>query len=156
MKRPKKAPKKKAAVKAAPVGRPTDYDVSFCEKAIALGKDGASKTEIAVDIGCGRSTFYRWIEEHPEFRDAIKEAEAQAQAWWERKGRTAIFASTGFNATAYIFNMKNRFSDDYKDRAVHEHSGPNGGPIETKSDIELARIIAFALAKGARAAEAGE
>jgi hypothetical protein len=30
----------------------------------------------------------------------------------------------------------------------HEHSGPEGGPIETTSDIELARKLAFLLTKG--------
>jgi phage terminase small subunit len=35
------------------------------------------------------------------------------------------------------------------DKAVkHEHSGPDGGPIETKSDEDLARKIAFMLTKG--------
>lgn len=30
----------------------------------------------------------------------------------------------------------------------HEHSGPDGGPIETTTDIELARKLAFLLTKG--------
>jgi phage terminase small subunit len=35
------------------------------------------------------------------------------------------------------------------DKAVKlEHSGPDGGPIETKSDADLARKIAFMLTKG--------
>lgn len=34
----------------------------------------------------------------------------------------------------------------------HELSGPEGKPIEVKSDLETARAIAFALAKGAREA----
>lgn len=32
-----------------------------------------------------------------------------------------------------------------------EISGPDGGPIETKSDLEIARAIAFALSKGLNA-----
>ena len=30
----------------------------------------------------------------------------------------------------------------------HEHSGPDGGPIETTTDIDLARKLAFLLTKG--------
>ena len=43
----------------------------------------------------------------------------------------------------------------YGDKVAMEHSGPEGGPIETRelSETEVARRIAFALARGARAAE---
>lgn len=42
--------------------------------------------------------------------------------------------------------------------ATIEHSGPNGGPIQTEnvSDLEIARRIAFALAKGERNIEKDE
>lgn len=38
----------------------------------------------------------------------------------------------------------------YGDRMAHEHTGKDGGPIETRdlTDLEFARRVAFALAKG--------
>ena len=115
--------------KKKPIGRPTKYTKAMCLQAIELGRSGASKTEIAVDLGISpTNAFYAWQEKHPEFREAIKEAEYQAMVWWERRGREATFSSSGFNATAYIFQMKNRFSEHYKNRIAHE--GGDGGPIQ--------------------------
>ena len=56
-------------------------------------------------------------EKFPEFSIAVKEALRVSQAWWEEKGREATFgAHPGYNATSYIFQMKNRFGEDWRDR----------------------------------------
>lgn len=105
-------------------GRPTTYDPAYCEKVVELGMQGASKHEMAAELGCGWTTFHRWQDAHEEFRDAVKEAERFSQAWWERKGRVATFGEVpGFNATSFIFNMKNRFPDDWRDKQEQEHTG---------------------------------
>ena len=105
-------------------GRPTDYDPAFCEQVIELGKTGASKAEMAAECGVTRQTLDNWAEAHPEFLGAVKEAVAWSQAWWEKQGRIATFGGTdGFNATAFIFNMKNRFPGDWKDKVEQEQSG---------------------------------
>jgi hypothetical protein len=107
-----------------PAGRPSDYDPAFCERVIELGKDGASKAEMAAELGCARSTFALWEETHPQFSEAVKDAVGWSQAWWEKQGRIATFGGTdGFNATAFIFNMKNRFPADWRDKVEQEQSG---------------------------------
>lgn len=86
---------------------------------------------MAVACGIGRDTFIVYQQEHPEFSDAVKAALQHSQAWWEQKGRVATFESQGFNATSYIFNMKNRFPEDWRDK------------VETDSTVRLdGRIIA--------------
>jgi hypothetical protein len=105
-------------------GRPTDYDSSFCQKVIDLGKEGASKAEMAFALGCARSTFALWEEAHQEFSEAVKTAVGFSQGWWESQGRKAVFGATpNFNATAFIFNMKNRFPADWRDKVEQEHTG---------------------------------
>jgi hypothetical protein len=107
-----------------PVGRPTKYDKAFCEKVIELGKIGASQCEMALELDISWETFSQWKKEKPEFSDAVKEATRHAQGWWEKQGRLATFGGTeGFNATSFIFNMKNRFQEDWKDKRDIEHSG---------------------------------
>lgn len=99
------------------MARPSDYDPAYCETVVELGKTGASKAEMAAEIGCARSTFALWEGVHPEFSEAVKDAVSWSQAWWEKQGRIATFGGTeGFNATAFIFNMKNRFPSDWKDK----------------------------------------
>ncbi|MFC0282414.1 hypothetical protein ACFFJB_14740 [Camelimonas abortus] len=111
-------------------GRPTEYRPEYCERVIQLGREGASKAEMAHALGVSRNTLDNWAEANPEFLSAVKEAVSLAQGWWESEGRKATFGLVpGFNATAFIFNMKNRFPDDWREKTQQEISGPNGGAI---------------------------
>lgn len=104
-----------------PAGRPSKYKPEFCDRVIEIGKTGASKAEMAVDLDIAYSNFDRWTQERPEFQEAVKEAVRQSQAWWEKKGRSGTFGEIqGFNATSYIFQMKNRFSEDWRDKQEHD------------------------------------
>jgi len=112
------------------VGRPTKYEPKMCEVVIECGKQGMSKCEMALELDIAYDTFDRWQNEITEFSEAVKEAMRYSQAWWERNGRMATFgAIDGFNATSYIFNMKNRFRADWNDTVKNEHSGPAGAGI---------------------------
>ena len=130
-------------------GRPTKYDPSFCDRVIECGKEGMGKCEMACELGICYNSFELYQEQHPEFMKAVKDAMRHSQAWWEKQGRLATFGGTdGFNATSYIFNMKNRFSNDWRDRQEREISGKDGGAIQVQSklveltDEELASIAA--------------
>jgi hypothetical protein len=116
-----------------PAGRPSKYDPAMCETVIQCGREGMGKAEMAAELGIAYSNFDRWQHEHPEFQDAVKEAVRQSQAWWEKMGRVSTFGGVdGFNATSYIFQMKNRFRADWNDTVKSEHSGPDGGAIIQK------------------------
>jgi hypothetical protein len=125
------------------MSRPTDYDPAYCEKVVDLGRSGASKAEMAHALGCTRQTMDNWAAAHPEFLDAVKEAVEASQGWWESEGRKATFGATpNFNATSFIFNMKNRFPADWRDKQDHELTGANGGPIKTDSRFEIVLVSA--------------
>jgi transposase len=96
-------------------GRPSDYKIQFCEQIIEFGKEGMSKTEMCLELNICKQTMANWCEEHPEFLEAVKKAVDYSQGWWEKQGRRATFNSEGFNSTSYIFNMKNRFKEDWSD-----------------------------------------
>jgi transposase len=130
-----------------PAGRPTKYKPEFCEIVIACGDEGKGKAEMARELEIHHSTFSAWQEEHPEFSAAVKEALFRSQAWWEGKGRQATFGEVqGFNATSYIFNMKNRFPDEWRDK--HE--------VENKHDVSdpLADLLAAVASSGKRVTDA--
>ncbi|MEQ9634612.1 MAG: hypothetical protein RLW68_00860 [Devosia marina] len=114
------------------MARPTTYDPAYCEQVLELGKEGASKAEMAFALGCARSTFALWEETHPEFSEAVKTAVGFSQGWWESQGRKSVFGATpNFNATAFIFNMKNRFPADWRDKQEVEQSGEVGVTFKT-------------------------
>jgi hypothetical protein len=111
------------------VGRPSKYDPSFCDLVIELGAQGKSKTQIAANLGIDRDTLAEWAKTHVEFSGAVKRAQQLAQAWWEDLGQMNM-TRKGFNQVAFIFQMKNRFHDDYKDK--HEISGDPDRPLVTR------------------------
>ncbi|HXF89583.1 MAG TPA: helix-turn-helix domain-containing protein [Xanthobacteraceae bacterium] len=108
------------------IGRPSKYDPSFCDLVLELGAAGKSKTQIAAALGVVRATLDNWADQHPEFLAALKAAKELELAWWETAGQINM-SRQGFNATAFIFQMKNRFPSDYKDR--QEVGGDPDNPI---------------------------
>lgn len=136
-------------------GRPTKYKPEMCQVVIDAGSEGKSKAQIARILGVTRETVDIWGKTHVEFSDSLKIAKDLALAWWEDQGQTGVWAGKSFNATAYIFQMKNRFPADYRDVSAHELTGRDGGPIETKdtSDLEMARKVAFLLGRAVGRAE---
>lgn len=112
------------------MGRPTTYDPKFCDVVRELGKEGASKHEMAWKIGCAWSTFQLWQEVHPDFSAAVNEALADSQGWWEHVGRTGtIGVIKHFNPTSYIFQMKNRFRKDWNDRTQQQQVNEEGETV---------------------------
>lgn len=140
-----------------PAGRPSTYKEEYCDTVIECGRDGMGKAEMASQLGISRVTLNDWCEKHPAFAYAVKRGLDEAQAWWEMKGRVATFGGIdGFNATSYIFQMKNRFRDDWNDTIKQEHTGKDGGPIETE-DKGASKLLAYLDAVSSRAAgEAAE
>lgn len=128
-----------------PAGRPTKYKPEMCQTVIECGEEGMGRAEMARELGIHRSTFIDWQDQHEEFSDAVKEAVYRSQAWWEGQGRAATFgAIQGFNATSYIFNMKNRFKEDWKDRVEQAHTSPDGS-MTPKNALDLSNLPTEAL-----------
>lgn len=96
-------------------GRPSEYNPDYCEKVIELGKEGKSKAQMAATLGVCRQTLDNWCDAHEEFLDAVNQAREFALVWWEDLGQKMVKENTG-NATMFIFQTKNRFPNDYRDK----------------------------------------
>lgn len=107
---------------SAPVGRPSKYDLAYCEQIVAHMAEGASATSFAAEIDVARSTLNKWADEHPEFSEALSRAKAKCAAWWEKVGRASAQDGTG-NATMIVFGLKNMSRDDWQDKFETQHSG---------------------------------
>lgn len=97
------------------MARPTEYDPSYCEDVIELGKAGKSKAQMASHFDVSRQTIDNWAQAHPEFLEALSRAMAHCQAWWENVGQTGMIAP-GFNAAVWKKSVEARFRDDYTER----------------------------------------
>lgn len=140
-----------------PGGRPTKYDPIYCEQVVEHMSEGYSLESFAGKISVAASTVWKWQAEIPEFSEAINVGRAKAAQIWEERLTTLAVTGTG-NATATIFALKNRFPDQWRDKQEHEHTGKNGDALipESKSDLEIARGIAFLLAKAVNEKETNE
>lgn len=96
------------------IGRPTKYSPEFCDMVLEVMSQGYSKEAVAGHLEISKDTLYNWEKEHKDFSDALKRGVELSRVFWEKIGIEHIthFAKSGkqLNATAWIFNMKNRFS----------------------------------------------
>lgn len=98
------------------MGTPNKYDQNMCEVAEKVLADGESLAAICAELNITRTTLYEWRERHPEFAAAISRGLQKAQREWEKIGKEGITgAYEKFNAAPWIFTMKNRFREDYKE-----------------------------------------
>jgi hypothetical protein len=131
---PERAMPLETGVSVMPAGRPSKYKPQMCKTVIEAGSQGMTLAEMADCIGVTRETIRMWMSEKPEFSCAVKEGLDKAQAWWERKGREATFGGVdGYNATSYIFQMKNRFKEDWADTKLLGSDPDN--PLPTSIDV---------------------
>lgn len=106
-------------------GRPSKYDSKYCQQAIDYMSQGFSTKAFAGHIGVSLSTVYLWKEEHEDFSEALKAAQAAGACWWEDKLRQIASGGEG-NASAAIFGVKNRSQEEWKDRRDLDHTSSDG------------------------------
>lgn len=97
-----------------PVGRPTDYKPEYCELLIDHMKRGLSFESFGAVVDCCEDTLHEWKKVHSEFSESYKKGEVYSRMLWEELGLVGTTEGKNFNATTWIFNMKNRFK--WKDR----------------------------------------
>lgn len=119
-------------------GRPSDYTPDIGERILAIMAEGLSLTAAAAECDVGRSTVYRWKDEHPEFRDTVNLAMAKRQLFLERR---LLTSDVGPIVTSSIFALKNAGPEDWRDKREVEHSGDMTVRKATDlSDDDLAKL----------------
>ncbi len=130
---------------------------------------GVSNEQVADFLGISRVTLNSWRERFPEFLYAMKQGRLPAVV----KLVSKIFdRATGYShesvkimqhegksyehkfiehyppdTAAGVFLLKNWEPGLYRDKAQHEHSGPDGGPIEV-STLTAEQCLALSQKRG--------
>jgi len=113
-----------------PAGRPTSYEERFCEMLIDHMAQGFSYESFAGLVGVSKQTIYDWEKANPEFLDSKKIGVEKSRLFWETQGIEGIYTTETFeqdengsrsvkkalNSSVWIFNMKNRFKDEWRDK----------------------------------------
>lgn len=91
-------------------GRPSKYKRKYNLLAFDLLTKGYSKEAVAGKIGISKQCFYEWVQKYQDFGDAVQRGESASQFYWEDLGMLGTLGQIkGFNASSWMFNMKNRF-----------------------------------------------
>lgn len=147
-----------------------EYHPSYAARARDLRYVGVPDKKIAYLLGVSEGTLKKWREEYPEFDYAWKDGGLHADGkvaaslfrracgytttkWKETKdGTFTEEVHVAADVSACIFWLTNRQPDHWQQKVEHVTT-PSGGTVDTMSEIEIARRLAFALAKAAHAAE---
>lgn len=146
----------------ADTGRPSEYREEFVTSVLEMAERGATDVEIADSLDVSVRTIYRWKAEHEDFRQALKLAKDIAD---ERVERSLYQRALGFqhdavkiflnkegnvvqapyrevvapDTTACIFWLKNRKSQEWRDKVEAEVTGKDGGPIQAAIAVTFVR-----------------
>lgn len=134
------------------MGRPTKFKPEFIEQAQKLCKLGATDEEVAEFFKVDVRTIYRWKGENELFCQALKVGKDECDDRVEKSlysraigykhedidirviegqvVQTPIVKHYPPETVAGIFWLKNRRSQQWRDRNHHEHTGADGGPIQ--------------------------
>lgn len=134
-------------------GRPTVFKNEYCQQLIDHMATGLSFEAFAGAISVTKDTLYDWCEKFPDFSYAKQTGTQKSRMFWEklgvdhiinstetiREGKDQISTSKSLNAAVWIFNMKNRFRDEWRDKQEVDHSVKNGDkpPLALSYNIPL-------------------
>ena len=135
-------------------GRPSEYKDDYAKQVMKLAELGATDQEVADFFDIDVRTVYRWKHDYPEFCQALKVGKDVADERVERslyqkaigyeQQEVKIFmpanaeepvyapfvAKISPDTTAAIFWLKNRRSQEWRDKRETELTGAEGGPLQ--------------------------
>lgn len=154
------------------------YRPEYAETAKELCENGATRFDLADHFGVAARTIDNWTAKHTAFREALNAGREafdelierslgerargyyhEVEKVWQWQGqivRATVVEHVPADPGAAAKWLAGRRASKWGDKQAIELTGKDGGPIETssKSDLEIAQRIAFALAKAARAKDA--
>jgi hypothetical protein len=88
----------------------TRYKEAYSKELVDRMAEGMLDCEICSKWRISRNTFYRWIREHDEFREAFEVGSMCCETWWAEWGKKGMRGEIkGFSFNAWIAFMNNKF-----------------------------------------------
>ncbi len=131
------------AIKRA-VGQPTKYKASLCKDLVNMMAAGKKDCQIFAEWGLGRATFYKWLREIPEFKEAHDIGLELAEKWWEDEGKRLMLSgdSKAFNFWIAFMNRKFGWSKNNTNSESQTQININNmNVLNTKSTEDLEAFI---------------
>jgi hypothetical protein len=99
-----------------------------------IASEGGYVAQMLVEFDICRATFYRWVNEYPDFAEAYEKAKNHHQAFLEREGLKLMLTGKG-NATMFAIFANNRFKEDY------QRSASGGGGNDNQVNIGTINVL---------------
>ncbi len=119
-------------IKAVEKTLPDKYDPSMCVQLTKKMAAGLSDTEVMAQWGISRSTFYRWIKELPELKEAHETGKVMFDAIHEDLGRQGMMKQTDID---YQF---------WRDLGKYRHGWsekPSASTTNTQINIDTMNVL---------------
>ena len=85
------------------------YKPEMCEAIQEWYIEGKSDAQIAHRLDISKETFYNWVGERPEFRDAVLRGKTASEEWWSNLGQDMAKGVVKGSEKIWLITMKNRF-----------------------------------------------
>jgi len=97
---------------------------------LKAGAKGKSQTWVRAKVfktPVSNDLWNRWVEEEPYFRETLNEAMSLSQVYWEDLSQdNASGENKAANSNSIMFNMTNRFKENWKHRQTVEQRTEHG------------------------------
>lgn len=98
-------------------GRYGEYRDEYCEELIEHMTNGYSIESFAGVVNVCRTTLYNWFKDNEDFAEAKDIGMMKSLFYWETLGIKGVRGDLQFfKGSPYVFMVKNRFPDLFKDR----------------------------------------
>jgi hypothetical protein len=106
--------------------------------------EGLSFESFCAKADCHVETLYEWAKVNPAFSEAKKTAFEKNRLFWDNMAVKGCLMGKDFNATMAIFNLKNRFPKEWRDRKEIEVDNPNERLIAESVHTLIESAVKFA------------
>lgn len=120
----------------------TKYSPEMCDQIIQIAMEGGGVAKMCSVIGIkSRDTFYRWLEEYPEFGEAYKTAKTENLALMEDIGLKGMMGQIkNFNFSLWAMMMNNRHHEEYKRSSNGGGTEINIGAINSIEKLDMGKL----------------
>lgn len=91
------------------MARPSVYKDTYPDELVKLMDEGKLDFEVFAEWDICKDTFYRWLNEYPDLKEAYDRGYAKCYRWWMTKGREKFAASDDKGFKYWIAVMNNKF-----------------------------------------------
>jgi hypothetical protein len=125
-----------------PVGRPKisidEFPKDWKEHLLRMGADGMLDVDIKAYLNISNDTFYRMMEEEPQFSEIVSQMRTLSHAWWVSISRNSFASGTSkqVNSQLYSLILRNRFKDEWNAENKIDIT-TQGEKIDSNKKIEI-------------------